>query len=207
MWRLNGPICHMFCKQAAFKRSLSPQFTSAGLFGTADVSLHFLVYLWVGAISGCQVDIGTALSDWWDWHFHSVFMPVCYLSVKMKVGLRSQSRVLRTVFDRCISADNMAVSSKNISYRKCRYGLVYFSPCVFCKKTMVVLRDDLTQTTWGGSVITRADWIKLHVHISNTLSFLGLFILWCIWSTNTPSEFPSLKGLHNLATFWLNRTE
>lgn len=41
MWRLSGPICHMFCKQAAFKRSLRPQFTSAGLFGIADVSLHF----------------------------------------------------------------------------------------------------------------------------------------------------------------------
>lgn len=135
------------------------------------------MHLWVGAISGCQVDIGTALSDWWDWHFHSVFMPVCHLSVKMKVGLRSQSRVLRTVFDRCISAHNMAASSKNISYRKRRYGLVYFSPCVFCKKTMVVLCDDLTRNIWRGSVITRADWLKLHVQISNTVFSWSIYTL------------------------------
>lgn len=137
-------------------------------------------------------------------------LPLCVhagLSVQMKVGLWSQSRVLRTVFNRCISADDIAALSKNISYRKRRYGLVYFSPCVFFRKTMVVLCDDLTEIIWRGSIITCADWVKLHVHISNTLSFLSLFILWYIRSTNTASEFTSLKELRNLAAFWLNRSE
>lgn len=67
MWRLSRPICHLFCKQAAFKRSLNlcsaHVLTSAGLFGIVGVILHFLVHLWVGVISGCQVDFSMSPAD------------------------------------------------------------------------------------------------------------------------------------------------
>lgn len=149
MWRLSRPICHLFCKQAAFKRSLN--LCSAHVLTSAGLGLLVLSYIFwcicgwgsfqdVKWISVCpwlidETDTSTLWSCWF------VF---CQLD---------ECRVTKSIsgfFDRCLSTDSMAGSSKDILYRKhgrlkrkFSYGLVYFTRVYFWKKTTVVLREDL----------------------------------------------------------------
>lgn len=151
--------------------------------------MTFLALLWVGAISGCQVDFSMSLSDWWEWHFHSCWFVLCQLD---------ESWVPKSIsgfLDRCFSRESTAGSSKDIVCRKHRrlerkfsYGLVYFISVHFWRtlQRSCMRTNSLFGSVWNlkRSVAVHTVNMKLHIQILNKLPFFRVNVVYlcCVQS-------------------------
>lgn len=116
MWRLSRPICRLFCKQAAFKRSLNLCsaccFTSAGLFGIVSVSLHF----WGAIVGGGHFRMSSVISVHPCLIDETDASTVCSCwFVLCQLDESWATKSVSGFSDRCFGTDSMAGSSKDTS--------------------------------------------------------------------------------------------
>lgn len=135
MWWLSRSICHLFCKQEAFKRSLNLCSVHSNIWRPVWDCWRQLTFF--GAfVGGGHFRMSRGFQSVPVWLMR-LPLPLCVHAGLSCVTYLCKSRVMKSIsafLNRCFSTESMARSYKCILYRKHRrmkrkfsYGLVYFT--------------------------------------------------------------------------------